>query len=296
MAVAEREPNAEDTLGEELEGLDALDLGDTVPRSRLSSAWATTWPKVAAVALFFGAWQLVVWSGWRPEYILPSPFTALEALWHELGQAETWKAIGITLRRAASGYALAVIVGVTVGAVVAQFRSMRVAVGSMITGLQTMPSIAWFPLAIVLFKLSESAILFVVVLGAAPSVANGLIAGVDTVPPILTRAGRVLGARRLTMWRHVILPAALPTFVAGLKQGWAFAWRSLMAGELIVIIGSKPSIGSRLDFARTLSDYPLMVSIMMMIFIIGVVVDGAIFGTVDRIVRQRRGLTGREAR
>ena len=106
-----------------------------------------------------------------------------------------------------------------------------------------MPSIAWFPLAILLFKLSEQAIMFVVVLGAAPSIANGLIAGVDHIPPILLRAGRVLGARGVTAYRHVVLPASLPSFVGGLKQGWAFAWRSLMAGELLVIIAGKPSIG-----------------------------------------------------
>ena len=103
-----------------------------------------------------------------------------------------------------------------------------------------MPSIAWFPLAILLFKLSEEAILFVVVIGAAPSVANGLISGIDHIPPLWLRAGRVLGAKGLSAYRHVVLPAALPEFVSGLKQGWAFAWRSLLAGELLVIIASAP--------------------------------------------------------
>ena len=119
---------------------------------------------------------------------------------------------------------------------VARSKVLRSGVGSMITGLQTMPSVAWFPLAILLFGVTEAAILFVVVLGAAPSIANGLIAGIDTVPPIYSRAGRVLGARGFALWRHVMLPAALPSFLGGLKQGWAFAWRSLMAGELLVII------------------------------------------------------------
>ena len=91
-------------------------------------------------------------------------------------------------------------------------------------------------------------------LGAAPSIANGLISGVDQIPPMLLRAGRVLGARGLALYRHVILPAALPSFVGGLKQGWAFAWRSLMAGELLVIIAGDSSLGVRLQFARELSD------------------------------------------
>jgi len=153
-----------------------------------------------------------------------------------------------------------------------------------------MPSIAWFPLAILLFQLSESAILFVVVLGAAPSIANGLIAGVDHVPPLLLRAGRVLGASGLNLYRHVILPASLPSFVAGLKQGWAFAWRSLMAGELLVILANRPSIGARLQFARELSDAPALLSLMIVVLIIGIVVDG-VFNQVDGHIRRRRGLT-----
>lgn len=102
------------------------------------------------------------------------------------------------------------------------------------------PSIAWFPFAILLFGLSEGAILFVIVLGAAPSIANGLISGVDHTPPLRLRAGKILGARGVASWRHVVIPAALPAIVAGLKQGWAFAWRSLMAGELLVILASRP--------------------------------------------------------
>ena len=119
-----------------------------------------------------------------------------------------------------------------------------------------------------MFGLNESAILFVVVLGAAPSIANGLINGVDNIPPVLLRAGRVLGARGLSSVRHVVMPAALPSFVGGLKQGWAFAWRSLLAGELIVLLG-KPSLGQELQGSRDLSNYPMMYSVMVMIFIIG---------------------------
>ena len=123
----------------------------------------------------------------------------------------------------------------------------------MVTGLQTMPTIAWFPLAIMLFGLNETAILFVVVLGAGPAIANGVISGVDHIPPLQLRAGRVLGARGLTLYRHVIIPGSLPGYVAGLKQGWAFAWRSLLAGELLVIIAKKPSLGVRLELAHQLS-------------------------------------------
>jgi len=236
------------------------------------------------------AWQCVVWSGWRPTYVLPGPVAVLSRFWTELGQPETWKAIATTLRRAATGFALAALVGTVIGLTVSRFRSLRTAVGSLITGLQTMPSIAWFPLALLLFRLSEAAIMFVVVIGAAPSIANGLISGIDHVPPLLTRAGRVLGARGWTAYRYVILPAALPSFLGGLKQGWAFAWRSLMAGELLVIIANQPSIGSRLEFEREFADSTGLMAVMLLILVIGVLVDAVAFSSLDRLVRRRRGL------
>jgi NitT/TauT family transport system permease protein len=143
---------------------------------------------------------------------------------------------------------------------------------------------------VVLFKRTEGAILFVIILGAAPSVANGVISGVDQVPPLLLRAGRVLGARGLSAWRHVVIPAALPNVVAGLKQGWAFAWRSLLAGELLVTIANKSSIGVELDMRRQLADYSGLMATMIVILIIGIVVDSLFFGTVERALARRRGL------
>ena len=276
-------------LAEELAGLDALDvaLGRRPPRAR--RVWAQLWPKAAAIVLAVGAWQLVVWSGWRDEYVLPGPGTVLGELADLSSDAVFWKAIRITMQRAAIGYALAVVIGSLVGLAVSRLRPLRVAVGSLITGLQTMPSVAWFPLAIVLFKLSESAILFVVVLGAAPAIANGLIAGVDHVPPLLLRAGRVVGARGVALYRHVVLPAALPGFVAGLKQAWAFAWRSLMAGELIAVVAERPSIGQRLTYSRELSDTAGLMAWMIVILVIGIAVDAA-FGRGDAVLRRRRGL------
>jgi NitT/TauT family transport system permease protein len=167
---------------------------------------------------------------------------------------------------------------------------LRRAFGSFITGLQSMPSIAWFPFAILLFELSESAILFVVVLGAAPSIANGLVNGIDHIPPLLLRAGRVLGARGLASLRHVVLPAALPGYVAGLKQGWAFSWRSLMAGELLVIIETRPALGSQLQFARELSDAPGLIALMGVVLAIGILIDGLVFAGIEQRIRRRRGL------
>jgi NitT/TauT family transport system permease protein len=162
----------------------------------------------------------------------------------------------------------------------------------MITGLQTMPSVAWFPAAILLFKQTEATILFVVVIGAAPAIANGLIAGVDHVPPILVRAGHVLGARRFGLFRFVIAPAALPAYVTGLKQGWAFAWRSLMAGELLVQVAGALTLGQQLQYNESFNDSTGIYAVMVVIFVIGVLVDAVVFGNLERFIQRRYGLAG----
>jgi NitT/TauT family transport system permease protein len=278
------------SLAREIEGLDALDV-PIVERERWTRRlWGSAWPKLAAVAIVLCAWQALAWSGWRPSYVLPGPARVLAELAELAGSAKFWSALATTLRRGATGFALAVALGTALGVGVSRSRVLRRAFGSFITGLQSMPSIAWFPFAILLFQLSEAAILFVIVLGAAPSVANGLVSGIDHIPPLLLRAGRVLGARGLASLWHVALPAALPGYVAGLKQGWAFAWRSLMAGELLVIIETRPALGSQLQFARELSDAPGLLALMLVVLLIGVLVDGLCFGTLERGIRRRRGL------
>jgi NitT/TauT family transport system permease protein len=275
-------------LDEELSGLDQLDMALPPKPSWLARFWASAWPKLLAIALALFIWQVVVWSGWRPEYVLPAPATVFDKLVTDFG--DIMSAAGTTLERGAYGFALALVIGTVLGALVARVRVLRAALGSLITGLQTMPSIAWFPLAILLFKLTEGAILFVVVLGAAPSIANGLISGIDHIPPILLRSGRVLGARGFTAFRHVILPAALPSFVAGLKQGWAFAWRSLLAGELLVQIPGTFSLGQRLQFEREFADSAGLIAVMIVILVIGILIDALLFGTAERRIRRRYGL------
>jgi len=276
-------------LDRELAGLDALELARPPARRPFVRVWSALWPKLAAIGVGLLVWQIVVWSQWRPDYVLPGPVPVFKELGNQLEQASFWHAIGITLQRAAIGYALAVLIGSLLGAAVARVRPLRRAIGSLITGLQTMPSIVWFPLAILLFKLGEGAILFVVVLGAAPSVANGLISGIDHIPPLMLRSGRVLGARGLGLFRFVILPAALPAFVGGLKQGWAFAWRSLMAGELLVIVANRPSIGARLEFARQFSQAEALLALMIVVLVIGILAD-SVFSAADRSIRRRWGL------
>ena len=279
-------------------GLSARDMMESpAPRPGrlpLLDAWSWLWPKLAAVALALAVWQVVVWSGWKPDYVLPGPVPVFERLAKDLGNRNFDLGIAITMRRALIGYAIAVVIGSAVGILVARVAVLRKAIGSAILGLQSMPSIAWFPLAILLFGLNETAIFFVVILGAAPAVAGGLLSGVDHVQPLLVRVGRVMGARGLRLYRHVILPAALPSFVGGLKQGWAFAWRSLMAGEIIGIVGHQISLGQQIQAARDFADAEQLLALILVILVIGIAID-SLFGSLDRVIRRRWGLLGAEA-
>jgi NitT/TauT family transport system permease protein len=275
-----------------LQGLDRLELG-APPRDRTvvrlaRRVWTATWPKVLAIALVLAFWEVVHLTGWK-HYVLASPAAVLSDLWHMAGHGQLWAAVGVTMRRALIGYLVALLVGSVVGLLVARIPPLRAAVGSIITGLQTMPSIAWYPLAIILFTQGEAAIIFVMIMGAAPSIANGLITGVDYTPPLLLRAGRTMGLRGFALYRYLIVPASLPAFVAGLKQGWAFAWRSLMAGELVMAIVGPPGLGVLLNTDESVSDFAGVTSIIIVILIIGIVVD-MIFAKADTALRRRRGL------
>ncbi len=273
-----------------LAGLDNLEL-PTTGRHPWSarSIWAVVWPKLLAIGLVLGIWEIVHLTGWK-KYVLPGPATVFANLWGQMQHAVLWQAINVTMHRAVIGFALSVLIGAVVGALVSRIKPLRAAIGSMITALQTMPSIAWFPFAIILFGVNTSAIIFVIVLGSAPSVANGLITGVDYIPPLLLRAGKTMGLSRIATFRYLILPAALPGFVSGLKQAWAFAWRSLMAGELLVIILGQVSIGTLLNADQDQTDMPSAIAIMIVILALGIVID-MLFSKADAVLRRRRGMT-----
>ncbi|HKD87960.1 MAG TPA: ABC transporter permease [Streptosporangiaceae bacterium] len=275
-----------------LRGLDSLELppGQRTqePGRRARKAWAALWPKLLAIALVLGVWELVTLTGWK-QYVLKGPGPVFSDLWQQIENGTLWPIVGWTMRSAITGYLVALVIGSVIGLLVARIGPLRAAVGSIITGLQTMPSVAWAPFAIILFGENNSAILFVVIFGAAPSIANGLISGVDYTPPLLLRAGKTMGLRGLALYRFLILPASLPAFVAGLKQGWAFAWRSLMAAELFVAIIGQVSIGQQLDVDQQNLDFAGASSMIILILVIGSVVD-TIFTKADTALRRRRGL------
>ena len=175
---------------------------------------------------------------------------------------------------------------------IARFSWLRASFGPLLTGLQSMPSVAWVPLAILWFQISPAMIYMVVLLGAVPSIANGLIAGIDQVPPLFHRVGHVLGLGWWGQTRHVLLPAALPGFLAGLRQGWAFSWRSLMAAELIVTSSKLGfGLGQLMNQGRDLSDAPLLYAGLILIFVVGVGVELILFRPLERAILDARGLS-----
>jgi len=273
-----------------LAGLDQLELAPPQQAKRHIGAkvWAAAWPKLLALVLALAIWQLIYLSGFKSS-ILPGPATTLTDLWHQTHSALLWSAIGTTLRRALIGFALALVIGTVVGALVSRIRPLRAGVGSLITALQTLPSIVWVPFAIILFGATTQAILFVVVMTAAPAIANGLIAGADFLPPLLLRAGKTMGLRRVSLYRHVIMPATLPAFVSGLKQGWAFGWHGLIAAEIVVIILGQPSLGVLLSNDQDQADMAGAIAIILVILAIGIAVD-VLFNGVNGRIRRRWGV------
>ncbi|MGD0924659.1 MAG: ABC transporter permease subunit [Streptosporangiaceae bacterium] len=273
-----------------LAGLDQLELAvpQQAKRHVAARVWAAAWPKLLALVLALAIWQLIYLSGFKSA-ILPGPATTLTDLWHQLHTAQLWSGIGTTLRRAVIGFALALVLGTVVGALVSRIKPLRAAVGSLITALQTLPSIVWVPFAIILFGANTTAILFVIVMTAAPAIANGLIAGADFLPPLLLRAGKTMGLRRVSLYRHVIMPATLPAFVSGLKQGWAFGWHGLIAAEIVVIILGQPSLGVLLSNDQDQADMAGAISIILVILVIGIVVD-MLFNLINGRIRRRWGV------
>jgi NitT/TauT family transport system permease protein len=280
-------------LDEQLAGLDRLELDLPSEPSRLHTIVRAVWPRATAIVLALLIWQVVVWSGWKPAYVLPGPGTTFRALWdnrHVVGSGTL-----TTLRRAVEFYAISLVVGTAFALLIAGNRTLRSAVNPLIAGLQTMPSVAWVPFAIIVFgDTTQTAILFVTLLGTVPAITIGTLSGIDTIPPVLLRAGHILGAKGLNRYRYVVLPAALPGYVAGMKQGWAFSWRSLMAGELIVTVEGTQSLGRLLSSYQDQSQQPEVMATMVVILAIGLVMDSVVFSNLERHVLQRRGLaTGR---
>jgi NitT/TauT family transport system permease protein len=226
-------------------------------------------------------------------YVLPEPALVGQAAHQLWVNGHVLEAILNSLRRAALGYALSLVAGTLLGIAIARIRMLRLALASMIGALQILPSVVWVPIGVLWFGLNETAVYFIVVMGALPSITGGTVAALDNISPLLLRVGRSMGARGPALYRHVVLSAALPGYIAGLKQAWAFSWRSLMAAELIA---TGPTLGlglgQLLREGGDLSDMSVMLAVVIMILIVGLTVEELVFAPIDRGIRSRRGLTG----
>lgn len=245
----------------------------------------------ARAILFLGslvaAWQVLsVFAPWDP-LLFPSPVDVVGALGESLATGRLPIAIAISVRRLVVGYVASLAVGAVIGTVLARSETARKTIGLLLTGLQALPSICWLPLALLWFGLSEKAIFFVVLMGSVLSIATATEAGVRSVPPVYVRAARSMGARGLTLYRTVVLPAALPQVLTGAKLGWSFAWRSLMAAELLYVSGG---LGQMLTMARELHDMALVMAVMVVIIALGLTVERMLFGRVEDALRVRWGL------
>ncbi|GHH29135.1 ABC transporter permease [Streptomyces lanatus] len=272
-------------------GLDALDSVQVGRTSLRETLVRKVLPPVTAVALVLVVWQLLVWAEVVPEYKLPSPGDVWGEVRESWLQGTLLDYIWTSVSRGLLGFLLALAIGTPLGLLVARVRFVRAAIGPILSGLQSLPSVAWVPPAVLWLGLNNSMMYAVILLGAVPSIANGLVAGIDQIPPLFLRAGRTLGATGLREARHVVMPAALPGYLAGLKQGWAFSWRSLMAAE---IIASSPDLGvglgQLLENGRNNSSMSQVFLAIFLILLVGIAIDLLIFSPLERRVLRGRGL------
>ena len=236
-------------------------------------------------------WDAICASGIWPDYLFPTPLEVWSALVNGfVGGGLYLQASLVSLQRLMIGYGISLVIGLVLGLLIGRIRLIEETLGSVILGLQALPSVCWLPLAILWFGLTDQAIIFVVIMGALFSITLGVDAGVKNTSPIYLKAARNLGARGVGLYGQVIMPAAMPAILNGLKQGWTFAWRSLMAGELLFFT---LSLGNLLQTGRDLNDASQVISVMVVIIVIGVVIDSLVFGPLERRVRDRWGLNGR---
>jgi len=235
------------------------------------------------------SWEVASRSGLYSPVLLPSPLNVFEYLWQSGMDGTLWTATLVTMKRLLLGYGIGLLFGVPLGLLTARSRIMQDTPGLLALGVQTLPSVCWVPLALLWFGQSEAAMLFVVVMGTLWSVIIATSDGVRAMPPIYLRAARTMGSSGLHTWVKVILPASLPYLVGGMKQGWAFAWRSLMAAEIFVTILTGFGLGQLLQYGRELLAMDQVVAVMAIIIVIGLLADRILFSPWERFFHRRWG-------
>jgi NitT/TauT family transport system permease protein len=249
--------------------------------------------RVAIVSVFFAAlfvlWQVAVMSGRWSAVLLPAPWDVLLYLRDALADGSLVEATAVTLRRLLLGYAIGLALGLPLGLLCSTSVFVEDTVGVLALGLQTLPSVCWIPLALLWFGQTEGAMLFVVVMGTMWSVVIATDTGARTISPSYARAARTMGSEGFHKWTRVILPASLPFLISGMKQGWAFAWRSLMAAEIYVTILTGFGLGHLLHYGRELNAMDQVIGIMLVIVLIGLLADKLLFAPWERFLHRRWG-------
>ncbi len=241
-------------------------------------------------AIFFGflllIWEFLVLMKIWPEYIFPSPMSVYKALYYGFSENSYLKAIFNSMKTIAVGYTISVVCGITLGVLMGRIKMLDETLGCLVLGIQALPSICWLPLSLIWFGLNENAIIFVVVMGALFSITIGVETGVKNTPHQFVYAAKTLGSKGFSLYYRVIIPAAMPSIFSGLKQGWSFAWRSLMAGELLFY---SLSLGNLLQTGRELNDVPQVMSVMLVIMFLGASVDRFVFSPILNHTRKKWG-------
>lgn len=244
-------------------------------------------------SIFFIA-LVVVWQAlvavkiWSP-VLLPPPADVGRYLLHALDDGTLLEASWVTTKRLFVGYLIGCAIGLPLGLMTARSVYLSDTIGVLALGLQTLPSVCWVPLALLWFGQTEAAMLFVVVMGTLWSVLIAVDGGVRSLPPLYVRAARTMGSRGLHTLVKVILPASLPFVVSGMKQGWAFAWRSLMAAEIYVTLLTGYGLGHLLHFGRELNAMDQVIGIMLVIVVIGLAADKVLFSPWEKFLHRRWG-------
>lgn len=252
--------------------------------------------KLAGNLLFFLGlillWQLLYtaaceWTELAKPYAVPNPAGVVSCFILLLSNGTLIAAVASSLLRVLIGFLIAVILGICIGILIVRSNYLAQNLKPLILGIQTLPSICWVPFAILWFGLNESAIIFVVVMGSAFSIALAIESGIKNVPPIYLKAAKTMGVTPGNLYLKVIFPAALPSFIGGLKQGWSFAWRALMSGE---VMSASMGLGYTLVVGRDLADINQVMTIMLVIIFIGILIDKGVFSAIENHILKKRGL------
>lgn len=248
------------------------------------------------VGLFYVAlvliWQLLYWIGtarlgWWKSYAFPSPMGVMRSCKSLIEKGTLFQAFLYSIARGAVGFGISIMIGLALGILLSCNEKVHHCLHPLLLGLQTLPSICWVPFAILWFGLDESAILFVVVMGSAFSIALSVRNGIRNVNPLWIKAAKTMGADKKDLYIKVMIPAAMPEFIEGLRQGWSFAWRALMSGE---VMSATVGLGHTLMMGRDLADINQVMLVMIVIVCIGIVIDRFVFGKIEERMLKKRGL------